>query len=155
MSARTNIRKVLFPLLLTSFFFIGCDKNKKEGDGWENCTECTMASWVGEYAGSGDYSNYNNNTQLQNLEVSIIIEETADDYLTIYMSVPNTYSTTVSGDFSGSYIISFAGSGSSITATMFMKEGELKLTGNSKKFHYKVDSLIIDQVVTFETFKDQ
>jgi hypothetical protein len=61
----------------------------------------------------------------------------------------------VSGDFSNPYIISFAGSGSSVTATMYVKDGELKLSGSSKKFHYKVDSLIIDQIVTFETFKTQ
>ncbi len=155
MSVRTNIHKVLFYLLSLSFIFIGCEKDKEDNSGWENCLECTTKSWVGEYSGKGDYSNFNNNTEMKDADVFINIEETANDYLTIYLHVPSLYTATVSGDLSSSYIVSFAGSSSSVTATMFIKDGELKLTGSARKFHYKVDSLIIDQVVTFETFKIQ
>ncbi len=155
MSVRTNIQKVLFPFLLAILIFCSCNKNEDENSGWVNCTSCTVDSWVGEYSGTGDYSNYNNNTEMKGVAVDITVEETATDYLTIYFHVPNLYSATVSGDLSSPYIISFAGSSSSFTGTMFIKDGELKLTGNSKKFHYKVDSLIIDQVVTFETNKTQ
>lgn len=155
MSVKTNIHKVLFYLLSLSFIFIGCEKDKEDNSGWENCLECTTESWVGEYSGKGDYNNFNNNTEMKDADVFINIEETANDYLTIYIQVPSLYTATVSGDLSSSYIVSFAGSNSSVTAIMFIKDSELKLTGNSKKFHYKVDSLIIDQVITFETIKNQ
>ncbi len=156
MSIETKLGKFLFLFLLSVFIFSACDKNENEGDGWANCTECTTDSWVGEYSGTGDYSNFNNNTEMNNVDVSIVIEETATDYLTVYFHVPDVYSSTVSGDLQSPDIVSFASSGSSFTATMFIKDNELKLTGNSKKFHYKNDTiLILDEVVTFETIKNQ
>ena len=59
------------------------------------------------------------------------------------------------GDFASPDIISFAGSSSSLSVTMYIKDGELILTGNTKKFHYKQDTLVVDQIVTFETIKKQ
>lgn len=156
MLIETKLGKVLFCCLLSVFIFSACDKNENEGDGWTNCTECNTESWVGEYSGTGDYSDFNNNTTMDNVDVSIVVEETATDYLTVYFHAPQVYSATVSGDLKSPDIVSFASSGSSFTATMFIKDNELKLTGSSKKFHYKNDTiLIIDQVVTFETIKNQ
>ena len=155
MSVRRYVRRFLFLILLLCFIFSGCEKNKEDSNGWKNCTECTTESWTGEYSGKGDYSNFTTGADMKDADVSINIEETATDYITIYLHVPSLYTATVSGDLSSSYIVSFAGSSSSVTATMFIKDGELKLTGSARKFHYKVDSLIIDQVVTFETFKIQ
>jgi len=109
-------------MLLLSFIFTGCEKNKKDDSGWKNCLECTTESWIGEYSGKCEYNNYNNNTVVSDADVTINIEETATDYLTIYVQVPSLYSTTVSGDLSSSYIVSFAGSGSSVTATMYIKK---------------------------------
>lgn len=155
MLVRTNIHKVLVFLLATSFIFPACDKNNENNDGWKNCTECTIESWIGSYTGKGDFINLNNNAEVKDVDVSINIEQTATDYLTIYFQAPNIYSATVSGDFSSSDIVFFAGSSSSISATMFIKDGKLKLTGNSKKYHYKADSLVVDQVITFETINVQ
>ena len=156
MSSETKLGKVLVCCLLSVFIFSACDKNENEGDGWTNCIECNTESWVGEYSGTGDYSDFNSNTEIDNVEVSIVIEETATDYLTVYFQAPQVYSSTVSGDIKSPDIVSFASSGSSFTATMFIKDNELKMTGSSKKFHYKNDTiLIIDQIVTFESIKNQ
>lgn len=155
-ATKTNISKVsLLLLLLISIIQIACDKNKNEEDNWKNCTTCTIDSWVGEYSGKGDYRNFSNGSVMSGVDLSITIEETATDYLTIYFLAPNVFSTTVSGDLATPDIILFAGSSSSVTATMFTKDGVFRLTGSAKKFHYQVDSLIVDQVVTFETTKVQ
>lgn len=42
-----------------------------------------------------------------------------------------------------------------IDETEFIKDRELKLTASYKRFHNIPDSFIIDQVVTFETIKNQ
>ncbi len=155
MLVNSKVHKVLFLLVSFSFILLACEKKDENSDGWKYCTECTIESWVGEYTGIGDYNNYNKNATTQDVDVSITIEQTATDYITVYFQAPSYYTTTVSGDLASPDIISFAGSSSSLSATMYIKDGELKLTGNTKKFHYKQDTLIVDQVVTFETIKKQ
>jgi hypothetical protein len=151
----SKVNKVLFFLVAIIFIIPACEKNNENDDGWKNCTECTIDSWIGEYTGKGDFNNLNNNSIKKNVDVFITIEQTAIDYLTVYFQSPSNFSVTVSGDLASPDIISFAGSSSSFTATMFIKDGVLKLTGNAKKFHYKVDSLVVDQVITFETNYNQ
>jgi hypothetical protein len=51
------------------------------------------------------------------------------------------------------YAISFASSTKSIDATMFVKENQLRLTGNSKKFEMVADTIVIKEVVNFNVFK--
>lgn len=155
MLVNSKVHKVLFLLLSFSFIFTACEKKDENSDGWQYCTECTVESWVGEYTGMGDYNNFNKNAKTQAVDVSIAIEQTATDYITVYFQAPSYYTTTVSGDLASPDIISFAGSSSSLSATMYIKDGEFKLTGNTKKFHYKQDTLVVDQVVTFETIKKQ
>ncbi len=49
--------------------------------------------------------------------------------------------------------ISFASSTKSITATMMVRENQLRLTGNSKKFQVTNDSTIVKEVVEFDVYK--
>lgn len=152
-----KISNVFFPGIIILIFFISCSKeNEEDDDGWNSCYSCTVDSWTGEFSGTCSYSDLNNNTNAQNLPVTITIEETAQDYLFVSINVVNYYSTSVSGELVVSDIVSFAGSGSSFTSSMYIKENELKLSGNSKKFHYKNDTiLVIDEVINFEILKIQ
>ena len=147
-----NLSLLIFIFIVA---FTDCKKDENSGDNWENCYSCTADNWVGWYSGTANYFNAINNTTVSGLSVSVRVEETATDYLTVYLTVPVYYSATVSGSFSSPYVLSFGGSSTSIAALMYIKDNQFRLTGNSKKYHYKVDSLIIEQVINFETYKDQ
>lgn len=142
--------RLLFVLVLV---LPSCENKTDENDGWVFCYDCDVGSWEGSYSGTAEYFESNGLTSEDGLEVNITFQETGTNYLTVSLHVPNYYSTTVSGELNSPYSISFAGSGSSITASLYTKENELRITGNSKKFHYKVDSLIVDEVVSFEALK--
>jgi hypothetical protein len=133
--------------------FSGCKKKDETGDGWKNCYDCTAESWIGEYTGTGNYSNYTNHSNSDGVHVSILIEETAPDYLIVYFSSTNCISAVISGSLVSNYIVSFAGSGSSITATMDIMDQDLKLSGTVKKFHTEADSTMIDELINFECYK--
>jgi hypothetical protein len=153
MNVTSWISNVFILGMLLIIIFLGCKKEEEAKDGWKNCLDCSAASWVGEFNGTGDYFDYETNSTKNDIPVSIKIEETAPEYLTIYFVAPNYLSTNISGSLVSNYIISFAGSGSSITATLNIKDQELKLDGNTRKFHYDSDSLVLDKLVSFEVTK--
>jgi hypothetical protein len=153
----TDIKKLIFGLfaVLIILLFSTCNKEKETDDGWNNCYDCPTGSWIGEFSGTCDYSNYNTNSNATGLPVTISIEETAPEYLTVYVNVTNYYSATVSGSLVSSYIISFAGTSASVTSTLDIKEQDLRLTGNSKKFHLEADSTELDEIINFVVNKVQ
>ena len=130
-----------------------CSDKDKDENSWATCYDCTLDSWTGIFEGNATYFDASTLVEVDGLDITIEFEETATNYLTAYVSVPNYYSSTISGAWTSPYSISFAGSGSSIVATLYNQGGEFMLNGNAKKFHYKVDSLIIDEVVSFEAYK--
>ncbi len=130
-----------------------CSDKDKEGNNWATCYDCSLDSWKGIFEGTATYFDASTLVEVDGLDITIEFEETANNYLTAYVSVPNYYSSTISGAWTSPYSISFAGSGSSIAATLYKQGEDLMLNGNAKKFHYKVDSLIIDEVVSFEAYK--
>jgi hypothetical protein len=134
-------------------FSNGCKEKDDNGNEWKNCYECNTESWIGEFTGTGNYTNIANPANADNKPVSIKIEETAPDYLIVYFSCPNYISATISGSLVSNYVISFAGTGSSITATLDTKDQGLKLSGTVKKFHIQADSTILDELINFETYK--
>jgi len=147
------IFRTVFLTLILLFSTISCNKSDDDNDGWSSCLNCNLNSWVGTFSGTASYYNAENNTTKEGLGVTIEIMETGTDYLTISINIPNYYSSTISGELTSGYAISFAGSSSSVTGTLYKKDAQLKLTGNAKRFHYKVDSLVIERVVSFETLK--
>ncbi len=154
----TKINNIGLLVLIFSVFvpgFSGCKKEKATTADWQNCYSCTAGDWIGWYTGTADYYNALTNTTHSGLTVSVRVEETATDYMSVYITVPNCYSASISGDFVSPYILSLGGTSSSIDAIMYKKDNQFRLTGNSKKFHHKVDSLVIEEVLNFETLKDQ
>ena len=141
----------IFSLLL--LLIIGCSE-KEEEDGWDKCHDCTVGSWLGVFSGTCDYFNYNSNLTQNDLPITIEISETAPEYLEVKISVPQYYNSTIYGDLISSPIISFAGSGSSVTSTLYKNGQSLKITGNSKKYHYESDTLVMEEVVNFELLKN-
>jgi len=141
----------IFLLFLPSI--IGCSEKEKD-DGWDKCYDCTVDSWLGTFAGTCDYFNYNTNVTKNNLSITIEIVETAPDYLEVKINVPQYYSTTIYGDLISSHLISFSGSSSSVSSTLYKNEQSLKMTGNSKKYHYQADTLVLEEVVNFDILKN-
>ena len=153
-----NLSSRRFSIIIPGFivifvFYAGCKEKDDNGNVWKNCYECNTESWIGTFSGTGNYTSIAFPAYAENKPVSIIIEETAPDYLIVYFSCPNYISATISGSLVSNYVISFASSGSSITATMDIKDQDLKLTGTVKKFHMQADSTILDELINFETYK--
>ncbi len=139
-----------------ALFMAGCGDKDKTGDNWKTCSDCTLESWVGSFSGEGIYYDAALGDEAPGLEVTVVFQATGTNYLTASINVPNYFSTTVSGEMVSPYSISFAGSSSSITGTMYKKysrDGEYKFSGSAKKFHFKGDDLIVDEVVTFDVNK--
>lgn len=130
-----------------------CTDKENDDGGWSVCSDCTIDSWIGTFEGTATFFDGSNLSTEDGLEMTIRFEETGADYLTAYIITPNYYSTTLSGELNTGYSVSFAGSGASLSATLYKKEGMLKITGTSKKFHYKIDNLVIDESITFESIK--
>ncbi len=146
------------PLLLAAFFLLltACNEKEEAGDNWISCSGCSLDSWVGTYSGKADYFDAALMKEIAGLDISVVFEETATNYLTAYITVPGHYSASVSGEWNSPYSISFAGSSTSLDGTLYMRDmggGELRFSGNSKRFHFKVDSLVVDELVTFDVYK--
>ena len=139
----------LFSILLILVILWGCSKDES-GDNWNNCYDCEIDSWIGSWSGKASVYQAQSNVTTDGFDINIQISETGNNYLTVYMNIPNQYSSTISGGISTGYAISFAGSNNSLTATLFQKKGKLKLSGTAKKFHYKVNELVIETVITFD-----
>lgn len=141
-------------LFFLIFNMVSCTDDKEEDDGWDICTECDFESWLSIYNGTASHYNVNTNKTVENLGIEIEIEETATDYLTVYIKVPEqSYSATLSGDFVTPYSISFASSSKSVSATIYVKENQLRLSGNSKIFSVQSDTVILKEVVNFDVYK--
>ncbi|MBL7105830.1 MAG: hypothetical protein ISS18_16015 [Bacteroidales bacterium] len=132
----------------------GC-KKEDSNDDWNCCYECNVGSWAGVFTGSCDVFNANNNSTVENQPVTIEIEETGENYLMVKVSVPGYYSSTVFGSLIDSYYVSFAGTSSSFSGTLYTKKNQLRLTGNAKSYHIESDSVVIEKVVNYETLKSQ
>jgi len=145
--------KIILLFFFVLLFLYNC-KKEEDTDDWSNCHTCTVESWKGVFSGKTEHFDAQSGITASDLNITIEFEETATDYLSAYIIVPNYYSATISGDLANTYSVSFAGTSSSISATLYTKDNVLRLNGNSKKFHYKVDSLVIDEVINFEIYKE-
>lgn len=143
-----------FVFSLSTFVIIGCGDDE-EDEPWDKCYECTADSWIGEFNGTCDYFNYHLNVTREDRSIKVEIAETATNYFEVKIISPENFNATIYGDFVTSQIISFSSSNSSVSATMYVNGQDLKLIGNSKKFHWESDTLLVyDEVVNFEVFKD-
>ena len=136
-------------------FSPSCSDKEDPDDGWEFCTGCTAESWAGVFEGDATFHDSFGISSGEGLAATLSIEETGTDYLSTTIVVPNYFSTAVSGKLNSAYSISFAGSNSSITATIYSKNNALKIIGNAKKFHTNASGTIVDEVVSFEVIKNK
>ena len=144
---------IFFVVLLLVMGSWACKDKEEDKNNWISCYSCSIDSWTGIFEGTTSYFDADTVNVVEDLDITIEFEETASDYLTAYINVPNYFSTAISGEWNSPYSISFAGSNSSLVATLHEKDGDLRLAGNAKKFHFKVDSLIVDEVISFEVYK--
>lgn len=156
-----NFKQMKSKLFYFALFFVvalfACndDDETDSSDCWSNCYDCTASSWSGIYSGECDYYDVSANEYLYNLPATIEIQETAPDYLSVFVNVPNAYSTTISGQLQSNYLISIASSNASFSATLYVKENEFKLSGNSKKFIMGSDSTVYTESITFDIIKSE
>jgi hypothetical protein len=142
-------------VLFLSFLFVlvSCSKEEDENTDWQSCQDCAIGSWRGVYRGPANFYDAIQMNSFDDLEATITINETGENYLTASILVPGYYSATLSGDLTSTYSVSFAGSNASFSATLLKKDGLLKLNGNSKKFQIKVGNVIVEEVVNFDVQK--
>jgi len=144
------LRLVVFSMLI--FDIEGCKKDVDEED-WRACYNCSFSAWIGSFEGTASYYNGASNSNTDNLQVTVDVMETGENYLTISVQVPNNYYATNSGELTGGYYVNMAGSGNSLSASLYKKDNQIKISGSAKIYHYKVDEIIIDKVVSFDAVK--
>jgi hypothetical protein len=133
-----------------------CGDKEESGENWHTCSECNLDTWIGSFSGKATYFDAVMMNEITDLEITVEFMETGEDYLMTKVTVPNYYSATVSGEMTSTYSVSFAGSGTSLLGTLYSRydrDSEYRFTGNSKKFHYKGNELVVDEVVSFEVYK--
>jgi len=151
------LNKTFIRLLLLSvvMLFTQC---KKETDDWIFCN-CGINSWIGDYAGSGNYY-VGEEVDAQQLDVQLTVEQIAPENLKIRVIAPDVYAETfyaIKDD--STYYLTINGSNKSLIMNLKIKGDELKLTGTSKNFHWKFEGdssyLVTDKTLAFDVLKTQ
>jgi hypothetical protein len=142
-------------IVILSAVFVQC---KKETDDWIFCN-CTIDSWIGDYAGSGNYYK-GEDVDAQQLEVQLTIEQIAPENLKVRITAPDYYNETFYGIKKDStYYMTINGSNKSLIMNLKAKGDELKLTGTAKNFHWVYDPdstyLVPDKTLAFDVLKTQ
>ena len=142
-------------IVILSVLFTQC---KKETDDWIFCN-CTIESWIGDYAGSGNYY-VGEEVEAQQLDVQLTIEQIAPENLKIRVVAPAVYAETFYGIKDDStYYLTINGTSKSLIMNLKVKGDELKLSGTSKNFHWKFEGdtsyLVTDKTMAFDVLKTQ
>jgi len=142
-------------IVILSMVFSHC---KKETDDWIFCN-CTIDSWIGTYAGSANYYEGEEVDALQ-LDVQLTIEQFAPENLKISVVAQDVYAETFYGIKKDStYYLTINGSNKSLIMNLKVKGDELKLSGTSKNFHWKIEDdstfLVTDKTLAFDVLKTQ
>jgi len=153
-SLRPNLLFTALNILLILAMISACKKEKTD---WERCTDCDAEQLVGAYAGSADYYRYTDsvNYVLTNSnEVYFNLSKGTSD-LQIQTGVINLFSASFSGIYNNTYYISFASGSQNLNATIWKKEGELKITGQVKKMTLVQGKPQLSELFDFEVYKKQ
>jgi len=142
-------------IVILSMVFSHC---KKETDDWIFCN-CTIDSWIGTYAGSANYYE-GEEVDAQQLDVQLTIEQFAPENLKISVVAQDVYAETFYGIKKDStYYLTINGSNKSLIMNLKVKGDELKLSGTSKNFHWKIEDdstfLVTDKTLAFDVLKTQ
>jgi len=131
----------------------GCKKDDEPD--WESCYSCTMSSWTGSFKGEGNVYDASSGTTQGGVGITLTFGESGDQYLTAHVVVNGYLNLTLSGSLYVHHSISFASSQSSLSATLYEKDGQLKLSGTVKTFTQSGNGdPELDQSVSFEAMKE-
>lgn len=144
-------QSLLFIFFLLLIISLGC---KKETSSWQYCDECELSAWVGEYQGDGDYYNGSTEQTTLNVPTSLKIENISGNVLKTTIVVDDQLTTSFTSTKNDTkYYYDVPGSNKSMNLTLSIKDTEYKLSGTVKLFHYQKDTIVIDQSISFDTFK--
>jgi hypothetical protein len=140
-------------MLLLASGLAGCKKDEEPD--WESCYSCTVSSWTGSFKGTGDVYDASAGTTQGGIGITLSFGETGDQYLTAHVVVSGYLNLTLSGTLYVHHSISFASSQSSLNATLYEKDGQLKLSGTVKSFTESGNGdPELDLSVSFEAIKE-
>lgn len=149
------MKKTLSILIFLSgvLLFTQC---KKETEDWVFCN-CGIDSWVGEYAGNGNYYK-DEEVDAETVSVQVNIEQFSPKNLTISVISPEKYSETFYGIKDDStYYLMINGSSKSLIMNLKKKGNELKLIGTAKNFHWETNDdstfLVTDKTLAFDVLQ--
>ena len=147
-----KITSILLILFIVSVFM----QCKKETEDWVFCN-CGIDSWVGEYAGNGNYYK-DEEVDAETVNVQVNIEQISSKNLTISVIAPEAYSQTFYGIKDDStYYLTINGSNKSLIMNLKKKGNELKLIGTAKNFHWETNDdstfLVTDKTLAFDVLQ--
>jgi len=148
------MNKLIVLLILVASFLL-FSQCKKDEENWASCSDCELKVWVGTFNGNGVYYQEVDSTSKIDVATNVIIENTNNTMLKVFVESDNLYSSTtfVNKNDNLSYI-ELAGSSSSLSLTLTKKDNDYRLSGTSKKYHYEGDTLlIIDYSLSFDVIK--
>lgn len=150
-----SIINILTLVIILSVFH-SCAKDENEDDGWQYCFDCRASNWTGNYSGTGSYYDAVSNSTFGGKNVNITIDETGDDYFTVYLSIPTLYNGSISGTFYNGYSFSCAGTKKTFSANLYRRGNEMKLSGNYKTYTStsRDDDPELKEVINFEVYKN-
>ena len=145
---------------LTVFFFLllfliaSC--SKPDEPDWTFCDGCPNSEWAGVYEGTGAYYSKFHPDKTENIPVTITITEQQDYRIGIVVKSPNKFYASFNGVKDDTeYYFDMAGTEKSIHLSLYKKENEYKLTGNTKKYVTENDTVKVNQSVSFEILKSR
>ena len=137
---------------LMLLIFGACKKN--ESPTWTFCTNCTLDEWTGSYSGEGDYYNGTADKTELNIPTLVVIENLSGNVLKTTITAEDRLSTSfISTKDDNNHYYSIAGSGKSMDLSLSIKGSEFKLSGTVKLYHINKDTVVIDQSISFDTYR--
>ncbi len=147
--------KKIFVLFFTIISFTSCNKNDSAPD-WTFCDGCPNSEWAGVYEGTGAYYSKFHPDKTENIPVIITITEQQDYRIGIVVKSPNKFYASFNGVKDDTeYYFDMAGTEKSIHLSLYKKENDYKLTGNTKKYVTENDTVKVNQSVSFEILKSR
>lgn len=147
-----TLSRIPFILFLPLLLLLSC---KKEEAAWQRCEPCSSELIVGEYSGRATHFRYSdsvNFVQTISHEVYLTVEEEGSA-LRLQTGVVNLFYASLSGLFSNTYYLSFAGANQQLNATIWLKDGQVRITGTVKKTAVVNDQPELRELFDFEVVK--
>jgi len=149
------MKKKIIVFFFTLFFFVSCGKHVDEPD-WNFCNSCANSEWAGVYEGTGTFFSKNNPDKTEDIPITVTITEQQNFRLGIVIKSPNKFYASfnrVKDD--AEYFFDMAGTEKSIHLSLYKKEADYKLTGNTKTYVTINDTVYVNRSVSFKILKSR